>query len=671
MKKYPFEKQIDLKDCGVACLSMIIKYYGGYINKYKLLMMTNTDKNGTTGYDLVKSAKEIGFDSCGIRCDIEDIQSLNLPLIAYTLVEGKYKHYMVIYEINLKKNYIYIADPATKLVKMDLDKFKTIYQGVVFIFKPIREITKEVKHDNFIKKYLKNNMKNLINIFIFSFLTIIVNFIVLNNIKAILDSKGNIKTIFLICLLFQFIKSLLLYIKNRALVIFSEKMNFEFMMDTFLNIISLPYSYYRRKTTGEIASRMQDINQIKQDLTHILITIFLDSFLVLSTGIFLYFISPFLFSIIIFFLIINIILIFTFKNKLEYYMKKVKQKNSLIDSYVVESVSGFESVKGQNLENNIISNFKRKLEDYTNYSLKFESIYNRQIVLKESINDICTLLIITFGSLLVSRNSMTIGTFLIFQSLYSYFIDPFKNIINIDYDIKNVKNIIERIEELKYAFKKKENYLPQVKEIKFSNVYYTHNNIDFILNGISFKIKNNDKIIIFGENGSGKSTILKLIKGYYNSKNILVNGSYRDISSKVIYISQNEYLFTDSIYENIIFNRKIDKKDFLKIADIVGIDSIVDKNIGYDKLIEENGFNISGGEKQRIVLARALLSKFDVLLIDEGMSEIDVNSERQILKEIMKLYKNKIIIFVSHRKDNMDLFNKAMHLDEDIKIITK
>ena len=140
MKKYPFEKQIGLKDCGVASLKMIIKYYGGDYPIENLRILTNTSKSGTNAYDLIEGAKKIGLDSAGYEVKLEEIDSKILPVIAYTVIDKIYQHYVVIYEINYKKQELIIGDPATKLKKIKMEDFKKIYQNIIISFSPLKKL---------------------------------------------------------------------------------------------------------------------------------------------------------------------------------------------------------------------------------------------------------------------------------------------------------------------------------------------------------------------------------------------------------------------------------------------------------------------------------------------------------------------------------------------------
>lgn len=204
--------------------------------------------------------------------------------------------------------------------------------------------------------------------------------------------------------------------------------------------------------------------------------------------------------------------------------------------------------------------------------------------------------------------------------------------------------------------------------IKIKNLSLELNNKN-IINNLNLNITEGQKLMIIGKSGSGKSTLFKILMKYYkiNRNQIYINDiDYNDYktSNGIKYISQQEILFTDTLYNNVnLDNDDLDK--FLEIARICKLDEIIkEENTGYNMLIEENGFNISGGQKQRIILARALMQQFNILLIDEGLNQVDINLERKILKNMFKRFKDKTIIVISHRLENMDLFDQVVELND-------
>ena len=271
---------------------------------------------------------------------------------------------------------------------------------------------------------------------------------------------------------------------------------------------------------------------------------------------------------------------------------------------------------------------------------------------------------------MIKNDYITLTSLITFTSLFSYYITPIKDIIDLNKDIKDAKISFDRINEIMIE-QIKENKLLNIpfNNLEIKNLKYSYDNYNNIIENLNLKINKNEKIMLIGSSGCGKSTFLKILKKYYqiNHGQVLINNidinnlSKEEIDKNITYVSQQEKLFTDTIYNNLLLGRKINKKIIINIIKNLKID-FLDKELFLDTFIEENGLNLSGGERQRIVLARSLLNDFNILLLDESLSEVDIKLEREILKNIFKMYKDKIIIVVSHRMDNKDLFDKIINL---------
>ena len=199
-------------------------------------------------------------------------------------------------------------------------------------------------------------------------------------------------------------------------------------------------------------------------------------------------------------------------------------------------------------------------------------------------------------------------------------------------------------------------------DIVIDNLNYSFGD-NTVLKNINLKIINGSKVMVIGSSGSGKSTLFKILKKYYEIPRNQIYIDEIDINdyqtSDIVYVSQSEILFSDTVYNNINSNNIID------ISKLCLVDKIVQKNqLGYNMLIEENGFNLSGGERQRIILARAIARDFNILVIDEGLSQVDTNMERKIMKNLFQKYQKQTIIFISHRLDNIDLFDQVIKIEK-------
>ena len=291
MKKYPFEKQIGLKDCGVASLKMIIKYYGGDYPIENLRILTNTSKSGTSAYDLIEGAKKIGLDSAGYEVKLEDIDPKILPVIAYTVIDKIYQHYVVIYEINYKKQELIIGDPATKLKKMKMEDFKKIYQNIIISFSPLKNlpiIKEEQVIKNQIKLILSNNKKTVFSILILSIIITLLTTIITLSIKMLLD---NINVVIYPIILVAITKYILELINNKSILKLQFKISQSLSQKIFEQIIFLPYQYYRNRTTGEMLSKITNIEKVSNFIINTFSNLIINLLIIIFSFLLMYIIN--------------------------------------------------------------------------------------------------------------------------------------------------------------------------------------------------------------------------------------------------------------------------------------------------------------------------------------------------------------------------------------------
>lgn len=675
MVNYPFVKQKDLKDCGVCSLLMILKYYDAYVPLEKLREMTFTNKNGVTAFHLVEAAKQIGFMSYGLK--VSNLENIPLPCIAHVTIDNSFNHYVVIYEIDYKKQELLIADPASRIKKISFKDFNLIFNNVIITFKKYKKLltindNKKLLYS--ISGLLVKNKTNFIKILILSFFIILFSIITSFYIEIVLNkintSNSLLFIIFTIFCLIHIFKNLFDYIRSKLLVKIQNDIELSLSNDIFKNIISLPYKYFKNRTTGEVLTRINDLSIITDTIIKIIVTILLDLLLSVFACIFLFNINKYLFMISLIIIIFYILIVLKFQKKLKIKLEKIKEEKASLNSYIVENISGFETLKGLSIENNIISNYKIRNNKYIKLSKDYENVYNKENLFKNLLEEIGICILILVGSLLVIKKQITIGNLITFISLFSYYISPLKNIVELNKDIKDAKISFNRLNEIIYDLKPTHTFLKlPFNNINIKKLTYSYDKYNNVFENINLNINKNEKIMLIGSSGMGKSTILKLLKKYYQVDNnkifiddIDINSiTEEEINKNITYVSQQEILFTDTLYNNLVLNRKIKNNKVLSVVKDTKL-NFIDKNLKLNMFIEENGFNLSGGQRQRIVLARSLLNDFKILLLDEALSEVDTKTERKILKNIFKRYKSKTIILVSHRLDNKDLFDRVITL---------
>ena len=667
-KKYPFTKQEGLKDCAAACMQMIIKYYNGYISINDLNEMLETTKEGVSAFKIIEVSNKIGFKATGIRLNLLELnKSVTLPVIAHVVINN-YNHYIVVYKIDSFKKSVIIADPQSKIKTISFKEFESIWTNVIINLYPVKPIEHRnyEKHLNY-KNIILKNKKTIFQLCYISFIYMILSIVASFYMKYVFDNYlSNFHLIFTVFILFIIINLYKIFtnlIRTKILIDLNKNIDIDLSLDIFSKILSLPYGYYRNKTTGEIITRYTELSKIRETISKVLLTLFLDLPLCITSFIIMYFLNSKLTMISLIAVLLYTIIVIAYNRILNDTILEAQIKKAEMNTVLIESINGFETIKGLNLYDYINLKFENKYIKYLKNVIKIDSILNIKENLKEIVNQLIEMIIIFTGVIYVRSETITIGTLMTYNSILVFFLAPIRNLLSLDNSIIESKRIVKRVNEM---LKKEEN----VKKI---NIVYSDilikslsfkQNEKIILNKINLHISKGEKVIITGKSGSGKSTLLKILMNYYNDYQgeIKINGiNIKSINLKNVYISQNETLFTDTIYNNIVLGNN--DSNFSEVVKMCYVDEIINSNLGYNQIIEENGFNISGGQKQRIILARSIINEFDLLLIDEGLNQIDVELERKILKNLFNKFHDKTIIIVSHRLENMDLYDKLIKLE--------
>ncbi len=662
-KKYPFVKQTSLKDCGAACVMMIVKYYHGSISYIRLNEMLKITRKGITAYHIVETLKTLGFKAYGMKSSF--LKPTKIPFIANLIISNSYKHYVVVYEVT--KSFVLIADPAKGLMKISHDKFYKMWTGVNLLMYPVRPIAKleDNSYLKILKQLLTPNLKKILVVGLLSFLLTLCGIIGSFFFQSLIDNlnnPNNLKLVVLIFALLSLIKIGTSFVRNHLLIKLTNIIDQDLTKNTFKQIILLPYLYYHNHTTGEIVNKTADLQMIRDVISKVLLTLFIDVPLMVFSGILLLVINKTLFTLTILLVVSYLIIFIAFKKRLSTAVNNTLEAKSEIYGDLTEAIEGFETIKGLSIENTFHQNLSTKYDTLLSQKYHLDQTVNYQLLCKDIISNIGLIIILVAGIYLIKLKIITLGLFITYTILLNLFLEPVRNIIDLDLDMKEMKNIIRRVFDLYEVgtMQTKDN----IDNIELQNVNFTFDDQKYVLKNINLKISKGEKILVSGQSGSGKSTLFKLIKGYYPlyEGKILINGKpLKGLYSKIHYLPQKPKIFTATIDKNLTLKGS---KNLERIKRICRLGDIIkEHDLGYYTLLEEDGFNISGGQKQRIALARALQG-YSVLIIDEGLNALDINMERQIIKNLFKNYPNKTIIVISHRLDNLDLFERFIKLDK-------
>lgn len=477
-----------------------------------------------------------------------------------------------------------------------------------------------------------------------------------SNIRLLIISSIGFIVIYIMKFIYDYIRQFLVLKLSKRIDVY--------MMSSLYNcIVNLPFEYYTGRKTGEISSRVSDSQNIRNLLANTIITIFLDTVIVLIGCIFLIKINMILFFIT--FLEIGICLLLTviFKKRSINYNRSMMHMNSLLEAQLIENIKGYEKIKSYNLQKTQVNELSDKLEEYTDITVKYGNWISLQLLSQELTKNIFCILLLSIGGGLVLQNKLTLGQLLAFSTLVNYFLNPIINLFQIIPNIQSAYISFERLTDI-LDYEKENLYvgkkLDDTKiDIEIRNLSFSYDLDNYVLNHINLDIGANCKIGLVGESGSGKTTLAKLLMRFYDSYdgNIIINGheiSYYSIESlrkQIGYVSQTPFLFEGTIMDNLkkCAQRTVSDEKIISICKMIGIDKYIQSlPKKYQTIIAENGNSLSGGQKQKLVLVQAILKKPKLLILDEATSNLDTISEEQI-NNFIDLLKDMTVFIISHR----------------------
>ena len=440
------------------------------------------------------------------------------------------------------------------------------------------------------------------------------------------------------------------FVRQWILMHLSIKIDIPLMLGYFEHIYKLPMKFFASRKTGDITTRFSDAFTIKDIFTNIALSLIMDISMALITGVILFQMNPKLFAIIVMMTIISIVLVFIFKQPYKKINEEQMQQSSILNSEIIEGLRAVETIKGNANEDIELESIEREYIKSLRISYKEGMLSNVQGTISSVISGAGNLVMLYVGIMQVINNSLTLGSYMAFMTLAGYFMDPIGNLVSLQLSIQEANISMKRLSEI-MDYEREQQSERQYQEItqidgdiKLNHVTFGYGNRKPALDDVSFTIEKGQKVALVGASGSGKSTIAKLLLKYYEpqSGDITIDGmdisEYRndDIRRAVSYVPQNIELFSKSIYDNIRVTRQsatLDEvREAAKAAD--AHEFIKRLPMQYYTYLEEAGNGLSGGEKQRIALARAFLKENQFYIMDESTSNLDFATENIIFDMI-------------------------------------
>ena len=677
-KKYYCIRQQEQKDCGCACLATVFKQFGLKIPIYKIRELAKTDLYGTSVYGLTMAAEKSGCSAKAFMFDEKEQlltnKDLPLPAIAHVILDKRYQHFVVIQKID--KNSLLIADPAHGMRKMSPEEFFKIWTGVLLLITKKTPFETEPPKKGLVRQFLQlisPYKALLINIFLSSILITALGIVSSFYFQFLLDTviPNDLKstlTVFSIGLLVVVLfNSLAKTFRQQIFLHFSQKLDISLMLNYYNRLIGLPMEFFQSRPTGDVISRLDDVYKIRNAISGATLTILIDGFMAIVGGITLFCESHYLFLITLAPLAAYLIIVFAFNKLIEKKNHELMQSHAKVTAYLVECLTGIETIKSYTAESNVKGNIEQKFIEFVKGIFNLGFVNNIQNSLKITVKAVFGIVILWIGTVQVLDGKIPVGLLLTFNALLAYFLTPIENIVSFQATFQSAKVAAKRLEEIvgtsleKEIGGEKDKLQPQNMggDIEFRNAFFRYGARKETLKDINLIIKDGSKTALVGKSGSGKTTLAKLLMNFYplESGQILINGvNIRDISldslrSRIAYVSQDDFLFNDTLLENLRFaNPGAKYEEIIEACKKARIhEYITTLPLRYNTLVEENGTNLSSGQKQRLALAKAILKNPDVFILDEATSNLDAKTEREVMEAIREAVVGKTCIFIAHR----------------------
>ncbi|MGA9213198.1 peptidase domain-containing ABC transporter [Kaistella sp.] len=698
-KNFPFYKQPDAKDCGPTCLRIISKFYGKTIPLQQIRNLSETTREGSSLLGLSEAAENLGFRSLGVQVDFNTLQEeVPLPCV----VHWNKQHFVVVYKID-KSGKVYISDPSYGIItytKVEFIKYwigenadETTEEGIALLLETTPAFYKnEFDEDekkmtfSFLSKYLLKYKSLVVQLAVGllagSLLSLILPFLTQSIVDVGIQNQDlNFIYLVLIAQIMLFLGRMgIEVIRSWILLHLSTRINISIISDFFIKLMKLPISFFDTRMTGDIMQRINDHTRIEQLLTSSsLNTLFsLVNLIIFSIVLLFYDYRLFLVYLVGAILYIGWISFFLKKRKeLDY--KRFSQI-SQEQSKVIELVNGMQEIKMHNAEKQKRWGWEFLQVKLFKLRIKSLSLEQWQSVGGNFINQMKDILVSFLSAKLVLSGNLTLGMMLSVQYIIGQLNSPLMQLVEFIRQTQDAKISLERLGEIhdkEDEESKDEQYVSEIpqNDIEISNMSFRYIGSDqYVFENLNLSIPYQKTTAFVGASGSGKTTLLKLLMKFYEPNNGMVkigNTNLKNISPKTWrdhcgVVMQEGYVFNDTIAGNIAIGEDyIDKQKLRKAVEIANIkDFIEGLPLSYNTKIGNEGLGVSGGQKQRLFIARAVYKSPEYIFFDEATSALDANNEKIIMENLEQFFKGKTAIVIAHRLSTVKHADKIIVLDK-------
>lgn len=693
---------MDEMDCGATCLRIIFKHYGKLVSIHKIRKLCQTTKNGVNLLGISEAAEKLGFRTYGVRLSLEQLKEVELPCILH----WNQNHFVVLHKIRSGK--YYLSDPAAGLLSYEEKEFaknwfstKELHAGLSLILSPgpdfyqIDEEEPELKLEwtkifTYFFKYKKLFLQLILGMLLGTVLSLIAPFLTQSVVDIGINTKNiSFINLILIAQLMLFVGSTAVsFIRSWIMLHISTRVNISILTDLLIKLMKLPMNFFDLKTHGDIMQRMSDQQRIESFLTGstlntlfslVNMVIFGTLLIIYNKTIFLvFFAATVLYT-------LWILAFMKYRRQLDEKRFKIASENQ---TYMVEMIQSIKDIKLNNAQKQKRWGWEALQAKLFKFKVESLALAQYQSIGSMAINQAKGILITYISAKSVIDGDITLGGMMAIQYIVGMVSSPVESLLGFMQSFQDAKISLERLNEI-YETEEEENIqkdylrqLPENKTIEIKNLtfrYFGAGN-DPIFTKLNLTFPEGKTTAIVGTSGSGKTTIIKLLLRYYNAEEgeILIGGKkldqidfglWRDSCGSVL---QENYIYADTIERNIAINDEFADKTLLNDAINVANmeDFIANEPFGLATKIGTAGKGISQGQRQRLMIARAVYKNPAYIFLDEATNSLDANNEKEIVEKLDQFFNNRTVIVVAHRlstvknADNIIVLEKGAVIEQ-------
>ena len=673
--RYPVIHQHDATDCGPAVLAMVAAHYKKRVSLARIREMAGTDRRGTNLAGLSNAAESLGFQARAVRASRNALDEIPLPAVAHWR-EGTRNHFVVLYELSPKC--VMIGDPASGLCKLTPEEFHRNWTGVLLLLMPtprLRELARSKSPVHRLYCLLLPHHRLFLDALIAAVLMTILGLTSSFFIQALVDVVfvlGRTPTLNWLGLGMLFVtlaRAGFLELRSYLLAHLSQRIDAETVLNYHRHLLGLPLTFFNSRRTGEILSRLNDAIKIRVAISATTLSVIVDSVLVLTTAAIMTWLDWKL-TLRCLQLVPSLVGAVWLLNKpMKRHQRAAMEKAAEVEAQIVETIGSIQTIKAFRAESRIQLRTEVRFTEMLEAAFKSQVLAVHSTTLSSLMVGVSTLGLLWFGGHDVLRGALTVGQLMAFHTMLGTILGPIERLANANQSIQDAIIAADRLGEIleldSELSKQRVNAIdrPLTGSIEFQNVTFRYGSRLPIFENFDLQIAPGECAAIIGESGRGKTTLVNLLARFLEpaSGRILIDGvdirdySFECLRREIVFVPQDIVLLNGTIADNIRLGRpNATSAEIRAAAQLARVNEFVDRlPYSYDTIVGERGLALSGGERQRIAIARAILLKPSILVLDEPISHLDSQSELAVQSLIDQRSGLRTTIVISHRPLNV------------------